>query len=575
MWKIREKDQSFDYSKAYDDKSTSFSLQIFHGGKFSKSPNMEYKDGEITFIDDVSLYDITLRMLDEMVKRIGEGYKVIEIYVEKKKKNDEHSSDDIVDKNNPMHEINEVVDMGNFHGCVRNGRESESESESEDLEVDHDNFDSQSDEETTVLKRAGNIVRSKRKRKTIGVDASVNPFCIGQLIEDKDKLNEMVKSYSLASRREIYILKNELLKYRLICLGTTPSLVSSGKVQVSLHKISRAKKLAQQKIHGHYQEQYTLLRAYCEELLKANPGSTIKIDVEPFSNPSSSTRQFRRIYICLHAMKRGFKMYSNNGIYPVAYSLVEAETTESWAWFLDLLKDDLDISTNSNFTFISDRQKGLIPALKGIQSTAKGPLTPVAETMFNAIKAEASQLKVLMVDATKYQVSGTTSQCVVNIHLKTCSCRRWELTGMPCKHAVAAIWNMSENSISAGIPEAWVSEVYWLDTWKKAYLNVIQPITSSDLWTPTTWPTTLIPPKHHKPIGRPRKMRKKSLEEVQAGFAVGGKMTRKGTTNKRSKCGNMGHNCRSCKGQGGTQSESQAETQSQVEGVTQSDVVGT
>ncbi|KAK1419200.1 hypothetical protein QVD17_28362 [Tagetes erecta] len=222
MWKIREKDQSFDYSKAYDDKSTSFSLQIFHGGKFSKSPNMKYKDGEITFIDDVSLYDITLRMLDEMVKRIGypcdmeffyqfkepyvcldlglkslkgdddfdglckkvrEGYKVIEIYVEKKKKNDEHSSDDIVDKNNPMHEINEVVDMGNFHGCVRNGRESESESESEDLEVDHDNFDSQSDEETTVLKRAGNIVRSKRKRKTISVDASVNPFYIGQLIE--------------------------------------------------------------------------------------------------------------------------------------------------------------------------------------------------------------------------------------------------------------------------------------------------------------------------------------------------------------------------------------------------------
>ncbi|KAK1419201.1 hypothetical protein QVD17_28363 [Tagetes erecta] len=77
------------------------------------------------------------------------------------------------------------------------------------------------------------------------------------------------------------------------------------------------------------------------------------------------------------------------------------------------------------------------------------------------------------------------------------------------------------------------------------------------------------------PIGRPRKMRKKSLEEVQAGFAVGGKMTRKGTTNKCSKCGNMGHNYRSCKGQGGTQSESQAKTQSQVEGVTQSDVVGT
>ncbi|KAK1408172.1 hypothetical protein QVD17_39807 [Tagetes erecta] len=799
---------------AVNKKSTSFSLQIFHGGKFSKSPNMEYRDGEITFIDDVNLYDITLRMLDEMVKSIGypcdmeffyqfkepyvcldlglkslkkdddfdglckqvrEGYKVIEIFVEKSMENEEVSYDDIVDLNNPMHEKNEVVDMVNYNSCVRNGNESESESE--DLEVDHDNFDSQSDEETTILKRAGNIIRSKRKRKTIGVDASVNPFYIGQLIEDKEKLNEMVKSYSVASRRDIYILKNELLKYRLICVGTNPNLVSGGKagsnlqsgvklrgvgvklsngepkkpnkrniiptcpwaihisrskptdnwcvktisgehnclqtrevamytrtfiakeiqpmvesnpeipltaiqdviqkkhqIQVSLHKVSRAKKLAKQKIHGHYQKQYTLLRAYCEELLKANPGSTIKIDVEPLSNPSSSTRQFRRVYICFHAMKRGFKMCgrdiigldgcfmkgpypgqilsavgvdSNNGIYPVAYSLVEAETNESWAWFLDLLKDDLDLSTNSNFTFISDRQKGLIPALKRvfpsaehrfclrhihenmkkeqwrgdlfknllwraasattmpyfnkamedikkqdsklfdwlneipptswsrshfscrakcdillnnicevfnrqlvgardkpiitcleyireymtrrivkvtkIQATSNGPLTPVAETMFNAIKVEASQLKVVMVDATKYQVSGITSQCVVNVHLKTCSCRRWELTGMPCKHAVAAIWNMSENNIPAGIPEAWVSE-----------------------------------------IGRPRKMRKKTVEEVQAGFSVGGKMTRKGTTNKCSKCGHMGHNCRSCKGQGGTQS--------QVEGVTQSEV---
>jgi hypothetical protein len=48
---------------------------------------------------------------------------------------------------------------------------------------------------------------------------------------------------------------------------------------------------------------------------------------------------------------------SNNGIYPVAYALVEAETTNSWIWFLELLGADLDLQSNSNFTFISDRQK--------------------------------------------------------------------------------------------------------------------------------------------------------------------------------------------------------------------------
>ncbi|GKA59125.1 mutator type transposase [Tanacetum coccineum] len=49
---------------------------------------------------------------------------------------------------------------------------------------------------------------------------------------------------------------------------------------------------------------------------------------------------------------------SNNGIYPLAYALVEAESKSSWCWFLKCLGDDIDLHPNSNFTFISDRQKG-------------------------------------------------------------------------------------------------------------------------------------------------------------------------------------------------------------------------
>ena len=48
---------------------------------------------------------------------------------------------------------------------------------------------------------------------------------------------------------------------------------------------------------------------------------------------------------------------SNNGIYPLAYAIVESENTQSWKWFLEILGDDLDLYANSNFTFISDRQK--------------------------------------------------------------------------------------------------------------------------------------------------------------------------------------------------------------------------
>ncbi|GJZ28989.1 putative ribonuclease H-like domain-containing protein, partial [Tanacetum coccineum] len=57
---------------------------------------------------------------------------------------------------------------------------------------------------------------------------------------------------------------------------------------------------------------------------------------------------------------------SNNGIYPLAYALVEAESKSSWCWFLQCLGNDIDLHPNSNFTFISDRQKGIITAIKTV-----------------------------------------------------------------------------------------------------------------------------------------------------------------------------------------------------------------
>ncbi|GKC90295.1 mutator type transposase [Tanacetum coccineum] len=53
----------------------------------------------------------------------------------------------------------------------------------------------------------------------------------------------------------------------------------------------------------------------------------------------------------------------NNGIYPLAYAIVESENKDSWKWFLDCIGDDLDLFRNLIFTFISDRQKGVIPAI--------------------------------------------------------------------------------------------------------------------------------------------------------------------------------------------------------------------
>ncbi|GJR40330.1 mutator type transposase [Tanacetum coccineum] len=84
---------------------------------------------------------------------------------------------------------------------------------------------------------------------------------------------------------------------------------------------------------------------------------------------------------------------------------------------------------------------------------------------------------------------------------RTCSCRKWDLTGMPCKHAVGAIWNMIENELEPGILESWVYSSYWLETWEEMYRFKINPCNGPDLWPPSDIPITYTPPDYHRPAG--------------------------------------------------------------------------
>lgn len=47
----------------------------------------------------------------------------------------------------------------------------------------------------------------------------------------------------------------------------------------------------------------------------------------------------------------------NNGMWPVAWAIVESENTQSWVWFINLLVEDLGIANDGSWTFISDKQK--------------------------------------------------------------------------------------------------------------------------------------------------------------------------------------------------------------------------
>nr|GEV52500.1 hypothetical protein [Tanacetum cinerariifolium] len=322
-------------------------------------------------------------------------------------------------------------------------------------------------------------------------------------------------------------------------------------VQISMSKAFRAKAKAEIDIRGDNVLQYSMLRDYVVELQSTNPNTTVKIAVERNTYPSLPTRVLT--YICLGALKLGFRarrrdmlgldgafmkgpfscqvlvavrLDSNNGIYPLAYALVEAENKSSWSWFLQCLGDDIDLHPNSNFTFISDRQKAKFDLLlnnickifngkivrgrhkpvitlleyimeycmkrivnvQGVIDKCTGPLTHTATRIIKSIKKEAHLMKVQWNRANKYQVSSSLGdQCVVD--------------------------NMALNDEATPTPGTWVNPCYWLSTWKETYSHKVQPICGIKYWEKSTCLTTLLPPKHHVYVGRPRKKRKRSKHD--------------------------------------------------------------
>jgi hypothetical protein len=177
-----------------------------------------------------------------------------------------------------------------------------------------------------------------------------------------------------------------------------------------------------------------------------------------------------------------------------------------------------------------------------------GLLTPTATKLFEGIKKDAARYTVIWNGDDHYQVSGSGGyKCVVDLSNNTCVCRRWELTGMPCQHAVAALWNKASNGQQIGVLESYVSPVYRLEKWKEVYSFRVFPINGRSFWQKSEIPTVITPPVHHKPVGRPRKVRKKSTMELEDAVK-GGRLSKKGTSGVCGKCKNPGHNSRTCNG---------------------------
>ncbi|GKE82705.1 hypothetical protein Tco_1552705 [Tanacetum coccineum] len=109
-----------------------------------------------------------------------------------------------------------------------------------------------------------------------------------------------------------------------------------------------------------------------------------------------------------------------------------------------------------------------------------------------------------------------------------------------------------ENGLEPRLPKSWVHQSYWLTTLKEMYRFKNNTCNGPDLWPISNTPILLTSPDYQTPIGRPPKKKRKSVAELYDGMVKDGKLSGYGKTVTYMKCGEKGHNSRSCKGQKGS-----------------------
>ncbi|KAK3212642.1 hypothetical protein Dsin_017348 [Dipteronia sinensis] len=76
-------------------------------------------------------------------------------------------------------------------------------------------------------------------------------------------------------------------------------------VDASKWQYYRAKSVAREMIQGSVKEQYSKLWEYCAKIKRMNPDSSVIIKCS--TSASGANPRFQRLYICLGALKKGWK----------------------------------------------------------------------------------------------------------------------------------------------------------------------------------------------------------------------------------------------------------------------------
>ncbi|RYR51794.1 hypothetical protein Ahy_A06g026767 [Arachis hypogaea] len=273
---------------------------------------------------------------------------------------------------------------------------------------------------------------------------------------------------------------------------------------------------------------------------------------------------------------------ANNHFFVIAYAVVPYECKDTWGWFLSILKKDLGDCTELGLNFISDQRKAyfshgpkvdnitndicevwnakivehrvkpILTMCEGLRcyimrklATHKkkleahiGPLALVQHKKLDQfIKPKSHKWRAIWAGDSErvlFEVHSQNHKVVVNLHKRTCTCNVWQLTGMPCRHAVAALAKMGLKA------EDFMHKWLTMESIRATYSHCIKPVNSEEYWTPTNSPRPL-PPTIKRAAHRPKMKRR--ADPVEREMSTTKAKTFVVTC---SKCGQTGHYYKTC-----------------------------
>ncbi|XP_039141186.1 uncharacterized protein LOC120278458 [Dioscorea cayenensis subsp. rotundata] len=134
-------------------------------------------------------------------------------------------------------------------------------------------------------------------------------------------------------------------------------------------------------------------------------------------------------------------------------------------------------------------------------------LCPVIHRKIEELVEESCNLLVGRSDGDHFEVVDQKNYCI-NLNAWTCSCRRWQVYGIPCKHACAAILQTDTNI------HRYVDDYFIVDSYRQAYTEAIFPVPDNDKPDDINRELLVRPPITKKPVGRPRQKRLESQASI-------------------------------------------------------------